>query len=308
MPQQLVFVHGAGPQKPASILKHDIDMLLFGKDMPSTRLAYYADVRWPGGGAAGPAITASGSSRPRRIRAIRRASDPALTSTAAADEIVDATLRGRGNGAAAGISPAQIAQARKLVQQLYRRADRVASRSAATPAPGAAFGPTFPDPIFRFIVGKFASDVIDYLYGPFKRQMQAPVVEALRKTPRPKVIVAHSLGTIITYDVLADPSMTGLADDLLVTIGCPLGIGNVQNRLRNGAARPHPVPPMLNSWSNFADRWDPVALEQRMRRAFEPPKNMPKDEQVNNPAPDNHELMGYLSVAIVRDAIVAAAG
>ncbi len=34
---------------------------------------------------------------------------------------------------------------------------------------------------------------------------------------------------------------------------------------------------------------------------------MPKDEQVNNPAPDNHELMGYLSVAIVRDTIVAAA-
>jgi hypothetical protein len=64
---------------------------------------------------------------------------------------------------------------------------------------------------------------------------------------------------------------------------------------------------MLTSWSNFADRWDPVALDQTMRIEFEPPKNMPKDEQVNNPAPDNHELMGYLSVAIVRDTIVAAA-
>ena len=310
MPQQLVYVHGAGQQKPASVLKHDIDMLLFGKDMSSTRLAYYANVRWPGAGVAGPSITAAGSSRPRRTRAINRALDPALTPTEAADEIVGATLRGPGGaGVAPGMSPTQIAEARKLVQQLYRRADRVASRSAASPiTPGAAFGPTFPDSMFRWVVGKFASDVIDYLYGPFKKQMQAPVVEALRKTPRPKVIVAHSLGTIITYDVLADPSMTGLKDDLLVTIGCPLGIGNVQNKLRDGAARPHPVPPMLNAWANFADRWDPVALDQTMRDEFEPPKRMPKDEQVNNPAPDNHELMGYLSVAIVRDTIVAAAG
>ena len=45
-----------------------------------------------------------------------------------------------------------------------------------------------------------------------------------------------------------------------------------------------------------------------MRDEFEPPKNLPRDEGVNNPAPDNHELFGYLSVLLVRDAIVAAAG
>ena len=58
MPPQLVYVHGAGPQKPASILKHDIDMRVFGKDMSTTRLAYYTNVGWlPSGGVAGPAIT-----------------------------------------------------------------------------------------------------------------------------------------------------------------------------------------------------------------------------------------------------------
>jgi hypothetical protein len=305
--QQLVYVHGAGPQKAAPVLKHEVDLLLFGKDMSTTRVAHYANVRWPPTGG-GPAITAAGSGRARRTKAIRRATDPALSSTAAADEIVNATMRGPGGaGAAPGMSPAEIAQARKLVQQLFRRADRVASRSAS-PTPGVAFGPTFPDPIFRFIVGKFASDVIDYLYGPFKPQMQAPVLEALRKTPRPKVIVAHSLGTIITYDVLSDPALGSLKDSLFVTIGCPLGIGNVQDRLRNGASRPHPVPTALNAWRNFADRFDPVALDGTLRDEFDPPKNFAKDEQVNNPARDNHELLGYLSVAIVRDAIVAAAG
>jgi hypothetical protein len=306
-PQQLVYVHGAGPQKAAPVLKHELDMLLFGKDMSTTRVAHYANVRWPPTGG-GPAIAAVGSGRARRTKAIRRATDPTLSSTVAADEIVTATLRGpsAGAGAAPGATPKDITQARKLVRQLYRRADRVASRSSV-PTPGVALGLTFPDPIFRFIVGKFASDVIDYLYGPFKQQMQAAVFGALRKNPPPKVIVAHSLGTIILYDVLSDPALADLRDNLLVTVGCPLGIGNVQNRLRNGAARPHPVPPALKAWSNFADRWDPVALDQTLRDEFDPPRNFAKDEQVNNPARDNHELMGYLSVAIVHDTIVAAA-
>jgi hypothetical protein len=172
----------------------------------------------------------------------------------------------------------------------------------------AALGITFPDPIFRFVVGRFASDVIDYLYGPFKQRMRAPVATALAADPPPTVIVAHSLGTIIAYDVLAEPAFAHMRDSLLVTIGCPLGIGNVQDRLRDGAGRPNPVPPALDAWRNFADRWDPVALDQTLRDEFDPPKNFAKDEQVNNPAPDNHELLGYLSVAIVHDTIVAAAG
>jgi hypothetical protein len=314
MPKQLVYVHGAGPQKPAPALKHDIDMVLFGKDMSTSRIGYYANVRWPSSATpAGPAVTAiSAASRARRTSAIRATLDPHLSANDAANEIVDATLRGSGGGAAAaavaGTSKAEIAQAKRLVAQLYRRADRIAARSGApAPAAGLGFGPTFPDPMFRWVVGRFASDVIDYLYGPFKPLMQAPVIAAIKASPRPKVVVAHSLGTIITYDVLADPSMTGLSDVTVVTIGCPLGIGNVQNRLRNGAGRPNPIPSGVVAWSNFADRWDPVALDQTMRDEFEPPKNMPRDEGVNNAAPDNHELFGYLSIALVRDAIVAAA-
>jgi hypothetical protein len=51
-----------------------------------------------------------------------------------------------------------------------------------------------------------------------------------------------------------------------------------------------------------------VALDQTLRDEFQPPKDFATDDQVNNPARDNHELLGYLSVAIVHDTIVAAAG
>jgi hypothetical protein len=201
-----------------------------------------------------------------------------------------------------------VRQAQRLVEELYREADRVASRSPGRRPPGVALGPTFPDPIFRFIVGRFASDVIDYLYGPYKEAMRAPVRQALLKNPTPKVIVAHSLGTIILYDVLSEAALAGLKVNLLVTVGCPLGIGNVQNRLRDRAGRPNPVPKSLTAWSNFADRFDPVALDATLRDEFEPPKNFAKDDEVNNPARNNHDLTGYLPIEIVRSTIVNAVG
>jgi len=310
--QPLVYVHGAGPQQPAAAFKHEADMILFGRDMPTTRVAHYAGVRWPPTGG-GPAAAPNRVGRTRRVAAIRGSMEPQVSPAAAAAAIVDATLtapRPRGTGAAAAPppSPADVAAAKRLVSQLYRRADHVASHSAMVRPPGAALGPTFPDPIFRFIVGKFASDVIDYLYGPWTEAMRAPVRQALLKSPHPKVIVAHSLGTIVLYDVLSEPAFAGFAIDLLVTVGCPLGIGNVQQRLRDGAGRPNPVPKPLHAWSNFADRFDPVALEATLRDEFDPPRDFAVDASVNNAARNNHDLPGYLQVGLVQSAIVAAAG
>jgi hypothetical protein len=199
-----------------------------------------------------------------------------------------------------------VTEARKLVEQLYRYADRVAERSAT---PGRLVGGiSFPDPIFRRVVGRFASDVIDYLYGDYTERMRAPVRQSLLNGPAPGVIVAHSLGTIILYDVLSERAFSGFNVALLVTVGCPLGIGNVQDRLRDRAGRPNPVPGAVKAWANFADRWDPVALDRTLRDEFSPPTNFAKDESVNNPAGNNHDLTGYLSIGVVRSSIVAAVG
>ncbi len=310
--QPLLYVHGAGPQQPAAAFKHEADLILFGRDMPTTRVAHYSGVRWPPAGA-GPTAAPNRAGRARRVAAIRGSMEPQVSPNAAATAIIAATLTAPApRGTAAGAAPpppsrADVAAARRLVEQLYRRADRVASRSSVA-RPGAALGPTFPDPIFRFIVGKFASDVIDYLYGSWTEAMRAPVRQALLRSPRPKVIVAHSLGTVILYDVLSEPVFAGFKVDLLVTVGSPLSIGNIQQRLRGGAGRPNPVPRPIRAWSNFADRFDPVALEATLRDEFDPPRDFAVDESVNNAARNNHDLPGYLSVGIVRSTIANAAG
>jgi hypothetical protein len=333
--QPLVYVHGAGAQKPAQALKDELDQMVFGRQMPTTRVAYYADVRRPPAGpVAGPVAGrgrrgaqpgAQPSGRAARDRAVRVAASPQLPPKAAAAAIVAAALgpaaaapasrRGGPVGAggrAAGRQPQaepapQAAEAQKLVEQMYRYADRVAARSAAAKR-GPVAGISFPDPIFRLVVGTFASDVLDYLFGGFAQQMRTPVRQALLNGPAPKVIVAHSLGTIILYDVLSEPAFAGFDVQLLVTVGCPLGIGNVQARLRDGAGRPNPVPGAVKAWANFADRFDPVALDRTLRDEFSPPKNFAVDESVNNPAKNNHDLTGYLSIDLVRSPIVAAVG
>jgi hypothetical protein len=319
-PLPLVYVHGAGPQQAAPAFKLELDTLLFGRDMLTTRVGYYADVRWPPGGQPGGGVGAAaapaGVPRQRRASAIRRAAEPGTSPRVAATEILKATLAGPLAGTAFGAAgppdEQELANARKLVERLYAGADKVAAASASAGAPASgphlALTPVIPDPIFRFVVGKFASDVLDYLFGPFREAMRAPVRAALLANPRPRVVVCHSLGTIITYDVLAEPALAGLDIDLLVTLGSPLAIANVQQRLRDGAGRPHPVPPEVHAWENFADFWDPVALDKSLRDDFDPPPRFAHDHLVNNPARDNHALTGYASVASIRAAITNAAG
>lgn len=322
-PKPLVWVHGAGPQVPPPAFKHEADTIVFGRDMASTRLAYYADVRWPLTTGGGPAAAPARTNRAHRVRVIRSTMDPAQSPEEAAASIVDATLTPpsptpstgrRGDAAAsqaamqAAPSRADVRQATRLVEQLYREADRVAERSPSVMPRGAALGISFPDPMFRFVVGKFASDAVDYLYGPYTEAMRAPVRAALLKTPTPRVIVAHSLGSVIVYDLLCEPALAGLQVDLWVTVGSPLGIGNIQNRLRDGAGRPNPVPTQLAAWDNFADRFDPVALDATLHDDFRPPRDFAHDEAVNNRIRNNHDMPGYLAIGVVRDAIVAAAG
>ena len=241
--KQLLYVHGAGRQPAASTLKAQIDTLLFGGPQATSRMGYYAHVRWGTAGGGGIAAAPGGSGKARRAAAVRVASDPTLSPKAAAETIATAALaRRRTTGI--GVAPAAARkEAADLARQLYERADRVARRTSAR----AGLGIGFPDPIFRIVVGFFASDVIDYLYGGFKAAMRAPVEQALRQGAVPDVIVAHSLGTIITYDVLADPAFAARRPKTLVTVGCPLGIDNVQERLRNGAGRAEPRPVRASS-------------------------------------------------------------
>lgn len=143
----------------------------------------------------------------------------------------------------------------------------------AVPAQPQAMLERIPLPWFikqRFL-DVFLRDVHHYLFDTefapagrppvhIQQAIRARFVEALAAPAvrPPHVVVAHSLGTVVAYDCLkrmADcPSVDGL-----VTLGSPLGLDEVQDRLRPGWTRGDGFPDKVGQdWMNVFDRLDPV--------------------------------------------------
>ncbi|MGX9884317.1 hypothetical protein [Streptomyces sp. NPDC002276] len=121
-------------------------------------------------------------------------------------------------------------------------------------------------------------------------------------TERTEVVVAHSLGSVVAYEVLcAHPELADLA---LVTLGSPLAVhGLVLDRLqpapRDGRARwPAPV----KHWTNIADRGDVVALTKELAPAF---GDRVTDLLVHNGA-KAHDVRPYLTARETGRAIASA--
>jgi hypothetical protein len=163
-----------------------------------------------------------------------------------------------------------------------------------------------PDPAFLVLARIVSRDVTEYLVGGGAEAMRGPVRDAIRSAGSPAVVIAHSLGTIVTYDVLSDLGPDAPEIPLLLTLGSPLGLSNVLERLVGGTPPPPGVPVTVQRWDNIADRFDPVALVQRLSPLFDPLGTI-HDSNVNNEALLSHDLTGYLDTAavqsLVRDAL-----
>ncbi len=118
--------------------------------------------------------------------------------------------------------------------------------------------------------------VRDYFRGPeIRRQARQRVSEAVGDDTR--VLVGHSLGSVVAYEALA--ANPGWPVRMLVTLGSPLGIPNlIFDRLQPA---PRPVadagqgprgrwPGPGRAWVNVADQGDVVALVKDLRGAFGP--------------------------------------
>jgi hypothetical protein len=109
-----------------------------------------------------------------------------------------------------------------------------------------------------------------YLQDQQLREAARAVVGKLI-TEDTRVVVAHSLGSVVAYETLA--GMPGHAVRALVTLGSPLGIGNlIFNRLTPAPCDGVGAWPGSEDlvWTNVADRGDVVALEKDLRPRFGP--------------------------------------
>jgi hypothetical protein len=95
-----------------------------------------------------------------------------------------------------------------------------------------------------------------------RRRFVAAVAEGASK-PGPHIVLSHSMGTVIAYDCLKRVGNCA-AVDALMTVGSPLGLDEIQDKLGE-APDPRwtrqdgfPSAKVQGSWVNVYDRLDPV--------------------------------------------------
>jgi hypothetical protein len=105
----------------------------------------------------------------------------------------------------------------------------------------------------------FCREVSAYLSKPARRQAVRDAVAETLAACRPRIVIAHSLGSVVAYETLW---RSGTGIDLLLTLGSPLAMpGAIFDRLD-----PAPVngrgsrPPCVAHWVNLADVGDFVAI------------------------------------------------
>ncbi|MFC7587180.1 hypothetical protein ACFQYP_28250 [Nonomuraea antimicrobica] len=137
----------------------------------------------------------------------------------------------------------------------------------------------------------FAPEVAAYLTDQARREKCRSAVADVIRRNRARVVIAHSLGSVVAYEALwSEPD---LRIDLLLTLGSPLGMRNVVfERLLpapvNGRGR---RPPGVARWVNVADKDDIAAIPPDLAASF---TGIDREELVNLDWLDFHTAGKYL--------------
>jgi hypothetical protein len=150
-------------------------------------------------------------------------------------------------------------------------------------------------------IALFTHDVYQYLRNSSIRETIETGVVAAIKPGVETVVVAHSLGTVVAYNLLRQQgTLRGWNVPLFVTVGSPLGVREIRRTLQSFA--PTRRPDCVGAWFNALDERDVVALYPLDEKHFPigaggPPIENKRD--VRNKTTNRHGIAGYLDDADV---------
>lgn len=132
-----------------------------------------------------------------------------------------------------------------------------------------------------------------------QKHIQQRFVEQLKidkaEKEGPHIVVAHSMGTVISYDCLKNVDDCPAIDGYL-TLGSPLGISEVHDNFQPKYRKKEafPTDTLTGDWVNVYDRLDPVAFDARLSNDYQ--KNgldMVIDVRVRNSGKWRHSSYKY---------------
>jgi hypothetical protein len=150
------------------------------------------------------------------------------------------------------------------------------------------------------------TDVYRYLTRPAMRAAMDAGVRSAFAPGRETVVVAHSLGTVIAYNVLRAKVAPeeALHVPQFITLGSPLAVSVVKKQIR-----PIGHPACARSWFNAMDPDDVVALFALDAEHFDVDPAIENKTDVDNFTENQHGISGYLADPVVakriHDALVA---
>lgn len=158
-------------------------------------------------------------------------------------------------------------------------------------------------------IALFTHDVYQYLKNAAIREtIDTGVATAL--TPGiESVVVAHSLGTVVAYNLLRQQGhLRGWKVPYFVTVGSPLAVTEIRKTVRNFA--PIRCPECVSAWFNALDERDVVALYPLDQQHFNVGNEhtIVNKNDVDNHTSNRHGIIGYLddptTARIIYDALV----
>ena len=138
-------------------------------------------------------------------------------------------------------------------------------------------------------------DVYQYVRNPgIRDHLDDGVRKAIGRTPA--VVVSHSLGTVVAYNVLRrEAAASGWNVPLFVTLGSPLAVTMIRKALT-----PNRRPDCVTAWFNAMDNRDIVALYPLdPANGWDVAPAIENKTDVSNQTSNRHGISGYLSDPVV---------
>ena len=295
----VIYVHGMGNKPVQETLRCQWDQALFGRGMGErTRLAYWVNrVRYPtpepgtcGDRDEGPTVN---HAEQRLLSAL--AMEPHRRDLG---ELADALAH----------SPAEAATLHRLLGELG--VNLVPDQRPGT----RGLLDRLNQVLLRMVSAALLQDVHDFFFDSKRRQaMERDLLDRMESGGGPFVVVAHSLGSLLAYEVLRKLPAERYDVALFVTLGSPLGLPSIRSMFKQELRRKKlPFPPCVRHWYNVADAQDPVALDGNLTNDIESTGQRFSNLQgpgINLDGPRNpHSGSGYLSHPSVRARLRAVVG
>ncbi len=139
-------------------------------------------------------------------------------------------------------------------------------------------------------------DVFVYLEFASVRDIVDSIVAA-EFTSEPTIVVGHSLGSVVAFNVLRSGNYNVPA---LITLGSPLGINAIRRRLA-----PIAHPNSVGEWVNLYDDRDIVALNSLDAKHFNINPGVRNISDIKNHTNNRHGISGYLNTPKVATEVLS---